>query len=78
VLDLKEDLLIFYILNLSIINTVLLREMRMDSMKVSKCLFEPLKRDTKSHTCAPSFLTVSVCVGSFNKGSEVPTPVGSS
>jgi hypothetical protein len=41
-LGLKEDLLIFFILNLSIGNTVLLRGMQMDSMKMSKCLFEML------------------------------------
>jgi hypothetical protein len=41
-LGLKEDLYLFYVLNLSLGNTLLLRRMRMDSMKVSKCLFEML------------------------------------
>jgi hypothetical protein len=38
----KEDLYLVCILNLSIENTVLLREMRMDSLKTSKCLIEML------------------------------------
>jgi hypothetical protein len=42
VLGLKEDLLIFSILKLGIGNTILLRGMRMDSMKVPKCFFEML------------------------------------
>jgi hypothetical protein len=52
-LGLKEDLLIVSILNLSIGNTVLLRGMRIDSMKVSKCLNEILTsyERHKSHTC---------------------------
>jgi hypothetical protein len=52
----------------------------MDSMKVSKCLFEmiTIKEDTKSHTCTPSFLTVSVRAGSSNLVSEVTTLVGRS
>jgi hypothetical protein len=52
----------------------------MDSMKVSKCLFEMLtiKERHKSHTCAPNFLTVSVCVGSSDPRLEVPTLVGRS
>jgi hypothetical protein len=51
---LKEDLLIFSILNFSIGNTVLLRGMRMNSIKVSKCLFEMLtikERDIITHLC---------------------------
>jgi hypothetical protein len=42
VLDLKEDPYLFYILNLCLGNTVQLRGIRMDIMKVSKCLFEML------------------------------------
>jgi hypothetical protein len=52
--DLEKGLLIFSILNLSIGNTVLLKGMRMDSMKVSKCLFEMLtikKRHIIIHLC---------------------------
>jgi hypothetical protein len=54
VLDLKEDLYLFYILNLSLGNTVLLRGMRMDSMKLSKCLFKMLtikERYKITHLC---------------------------
>jgi hypothetical protein len=36
--SLKEDLLLISILNLSIGNTVLLRGMRMDSLKMLKCI----------------------------------------
>jgi hypothetical protein len=53
-LDLKEDFYLFYILNLSFANTVLIRGMRMDSMKVSKCLFEMLtikERYRITHLC---------------------------
>jgi hypothetical protein len=42
------------ILNLSIGNTILLRGMRMDNMKVSKCLFEMLtikERHRITHLC---------------------------
>jgi hypothetical protein len=38
----KENLYLFSILNLSIGNTVLLRGMRMDRLKMSKCLIEML------------------------------------
>jgi hypothetical protein len=54
VLDLKEDLYLFYILSLSLGNTVLLRGMRMDSIKVSKYLFDMLtikKRHKITHLC---------------------------
>jgi hypothetical protein len=54
VLGLKEDLLIFSIFNLSTENTVLIRVMRMDSMKVSKCLFKMLTikdRHRITHIC---------------------------
>jgi hypothetical protein len=53
-LGLKEDLLLLSILNLSIEDTVLLRGMRMDSIKVSKCLFEMLtlkERHRITHLC---------------------------
>jgi hypothetical protein len=70
VLGLKEDLLLLSILNLSIGNTVLLRGIRMDSMKVLKCLFDTLTMKDRHR--------ITVCVGSSDQGSEVPTPVESS
>jgi hypothetical protein len=51
---LKKDLYSFYILNLSLENTILLRGMGIDSMKVSKCLFEMLtikERHKITHSC---------------------------
>jgi hypothetical protein len=54
VLDLKEDVYLFYILNLSLENTILLRGMRMDNMKVSKCLPVMLiikERHKVTHLC---------------------------
>jgi hypothetical protein len=42
----------------------------MDSLKMSKCLIDMLTAQErhKSHTCALSFLTVSVCVRSSTVG----------
>jgi hypothetical protein len=75
---LQKGSFIISILNLSIGNTVLLRGMRIEVMRMTKCLIEMLTTQErhKSHTCALSFLTDSVCVGSFDHRSEVPTPVG--
>jgi hypothetical protein len=50
----KEDLYLFSILNLSIENTVLLREMWMDRLKISKCLIEMLTTQERykiTHLC---------------------------
>jgi hypothetical protein len=78
---LRRRFLIFSIFNLSIENTVLLREMRMDSMKVSKCLFEMLtikERYRITHLCTLFFDCFSVgrkfrpCVGSSDTCRKFP------
>jgi hypothetical protein len=52
VLELKEDLILYFEFELG--NVVLLRGMRMDSMKLSKCLFKMLtikERHKITHLC---------------------------
>jgi hypothetical protein len=46
----------------------------MDSMKMSKCLIEMLTTQErhKAHTCALSFLTDLVCVGSSDPCRKLP------